>query len=211
MLGDELFELLPANLREKYLSQPVVQSDLARLLVLRDRLQGGRYSRVVWCDADVLIFTDFDLGNERETFARECWVQLDKGRLRSYRKVHNAWMLFTARSSVLPFYIDRAIQLLAAAKAPVVPQLIGPKLLTAWHNISPFSVDERIGMLSPIVLRALLHNEADPLDLLHRGHTGSLCALNLSASCEGREVDGVRLDENDYLQAIDALRAGHLA
>ena len=210
--GDELFERVPADLRARFAAQPVVLSDLARLLWLRAALAEG-FERAVWCDADVFVFADFALPARGDRVGRECWVQRAGHRLRSYRKVHNAWLQFEAGSVFLPWYIDRALALLARAPASVVPQFLGPKLLTAWHNIAPFEVEERVGMLSPLAMAELLAGGPGPapaLAALRAGHGAALCAVNLCASLEGRPVDGVCHDGVAYGRAIDALLAGAL-
>ena len=206
--GDELFERLEPRLRTRFADQPVVLSDLARLLWLAEVLEEGA-GRALWIDADILIFRDLAAPLEGDYFGRECWVQSVGGRLRSYRKLHNAWLQFSAGSVILPYYIDRAQKLLAMAETPVVPQFIGPKLLTAWHNIAPFNVEERVGMLSPLAMAELLAGPAGPspaLGELCRGHAAPLAALNLCASYEGRREDGVCHSGDDFHAVIDILQ-----
>jgi hypothetical protein len=207
--GDELFARLPAALRERFADQPVVLSDLARLKWLQEMLADG-YTRAIWCDADLLVFDDFVPQPHGDVFGRECWVQPDGNRLRRYRKIHNAWLQFQAGSSTLDFYIDRANRLLERVTPPVVPQFIGPKLLTAWHNIVPFDTEERVGMLSPIAMQGLLDGGSPALEMLIAGHEEPLCALNLSASCEDRSVDGLIHTAEDYAKLVAGLSSGAL-
>ncbi|EED32093.1 hypothetical protein NOR53_3241 [gamma proteobacterium NOR5-3] len=207
--GDALFERLPSTLRQRYAAQTVVLADLARLYWLREVLESG-YHRAIWCDADLLVFEDFIPVDSGDLFGRECWIQQDGSRLRRYRKIHNAWMQFAAGSPTLAFYIDRAEALLERAEPPVVPQFIGPKLLTAWHNIVAFSVEERVGMLSPLAMAELLGSGDRALQMLRDGHGAPLCALNLSASYENRESDRVTHDERDYQQLVQELGSGAL-
>ncbi|MFT7289464.1 MAG: hypothetical protein ACI87W_003598 [Halieaceae bacterium] len=207
--GDELFERLPPRLREKLQGQPVVAADLARLLWMRDCLQSG-YERAIWCDADLLIFQHFDQVPIDHAFGREFWVQRRGEGLRSYRRIHNAWLVFEAGSAILPFYIDRAMAMLQQVRMPVVPQFIGPKLLSALHNIVNFNVEERVGMLSPLAMRDVLHGGGAALDQLQHGHGEALCALNLCASYVNRDSDGVCHDDSAYLQATERLLASGL-
>lgn len=204
--GDELFRRLPPMLREKLRDQPVVATDLARLLWIRECLQNG-YDRAIWCDADLLVFRDFTPSPGDHAFGREVWVQARDAGLHSYRRIHNAWLLFEAGSAVLPFYIDRATALLERVRMPVVPQFIGPKLLSALHNIVGFTVEERVGMISPLVMRDLLAGHGAAMDILRDGHSDSLCAANLCASYVDRDSDGVRHSDDDYLVAIKHLIA----
>ena len=95
-----------------------------------------------------------------------------------------------------------------------MPQFIGPKLLTAWHNIAAFAVEERVGMLSPLAMMDLLDGQpgkAGAVQALLSGHAETLCGLNLSASLEGREYDGVNAGADAYERLIEGLMAGDLA
>ena len=217
--GDAFLKRLPAALCERFSEQTVVLTDFARLLWLQEVLREG-FQRAIWVDADLLLFRDFEPPDDGDWLGREVWVQRDGSRLRRYRKVHNAWLQFGRASAFLPFYIERATVLLERVKAPVVPQFIGPKLLTAWHNIAPFGVEERIGMGSPLVLRDLLafargeecgNPGFQALGLLAAGHAATLCGLNLCASYEDRVEDGVRHSARDYDDIVDALLKGCLA
>jgi len=215
--GDECFARIPAYLRRRFGDQPVVLMDLARLLWLREVLEEG-YVRALWIDADVLLFRPFAPAGAGDWLGREHWIQKRAGRLRTYPKVHNAFLQIDAGSSFLPFYIDRAAHLLERVDPPVVPQFIGPKLLTAWHNLVPFNVEERIGMCSPLVMRDLLAVARDgdgaapapALERLLRGHAQSLCGLNLCASYEGRDDGGLRHESGDYGALVEALESGRL-
>jgi len=207
--GDVLFERISLATRERFAAQVVVLSDLARLYWLREVLESG-YDRAIWCDADVLIFESFVPADSGDRFGRECWIQQDGSKLRRYRKIHNAWMQFSAGSPTLAFYIDRAQLLLERADSPVVPQFIGPKLLTAWHNIAPFPVEERVGMLSPLVMAELLGGGDKALQSLRAGHGDALCALNLSASYENRESDGIKHEARDYQRLVEEMSSGLL-
>ncbi|MDP5054653.1 MAG: hypothetical protein NWP69_12750 [Congregibacter sp.] len=204
--GDELFRPLPPALREKLRVQPVVATDLARLLLMREALR-SKYERAIWCDADLLIFRDFEPNAVDHSFGREVWVQGRDDGVHSYRRIHNAWLQFTAESPILPFYIDRASKLLERVQMPVVPQFIGPKLLSALHNIVNFNVEERVGMLSPLSMRDLLLGSGPALTELTAMHTEPLCAVNLCASYLNKNSDGVCHSDTDYSAAVRALIA----
>jgi hypothetical protein len=107
-------------------------------------------------------------------------------RYKAYVKVHNAWLHARRGSVDLPFYRETALRLLARNTAGVPAQFVGPKLLTALHNIAGFEVNERAGMLSPEVARAYLSSGQShrALDLFLSRHNQNPAALNLSASCE---------------------------
>ena len=104
---DEMFERVPNWYREKTKDRLVVATDLGRLILAKELLAEG-YDKVIWCDADMLIFApdQFEVPIEDEyAFGREIWIQHDaKGRLKAYRKIHNAFFVFTQNNSFLDFY-----------------------------------------------------------------------------------------------------------
>jgi len=205
-IDDALFEHVPKTLRVKFEKQSVVLTDLARLRLLLSALQGG-YQRAVWLDADMLVFDPSNLKLPQTTHAvgREVWVQLAKGKLRAYKKVHNALLMATGNDSFLPFYADTAEKMLAQVECPVVPQFIGPKWLSAQHNIAGLNIVESAGMLSPLALRDVCARGGEALRLTCAKHKESLTAVNLSASYVGKTSDGICNNEAEYEQAVELL------
>ena len=190
-LGDELFSALPTELVEKTRKQRVIASDLARLRVLQAALKEG-FERVIWLDADVLIFNPagFVLPDESAAVGREVWVQNDRnGRLKVYKKVHNAFLMFRSDTTLLDFYNDTATRLLLQNEGSVSPQFIGPKFLTALHNVANLPVLESAGMLCPMVIRDLLEGAGPALRLFADHSREPVSAVNLCASsCDNRQV-----------------------
>ena len=183
-LGDELFASIDDELHAKTREQPVIATDLARLKCLQSGLDEG-FSRVVWCDADFLVFRprDFELPDTDYALGREVWVQPDKGgKFRAYVKVHNAFLTFCRGNSFLDFYTDTAERLLRLNQGSMPPQFIGPKLLTALHNIALCPVMENAAMLSPAVERDLLAGSGAALELFREQSKVPPTAANLSSS-----------------------------
>lgn len=204
-LGDELFDAVPGSLLEKTRGQTVVATDLARLLVLQEALH-GEYANVIWLDADFLIFdaAAFQLPDGPLAVGREVWVQHDRdGRLKVYTKVHNAFLLFRRGNSFLDFYADTAQRLLSLNQGTMPAQYIGPKLLTALHNIACLPVLETAGMLSPLVCKDIIRGSGAALELFVRHSPQPVAAANLcGSSCEQNEVTD---DEMERL--VDTLMA----
>lgn len=197
-LSDELFDCLDAELRDKTKGLPVVASDLARLIQMRRALAEG-YHTVVWLDADVLVFNPagFTLPDSSCAIGREVWIQEDpSGKLKAYVKVHNAFLMFRQGDSFLDFYIDTASRLLSRNTGHIPPQFIGPKLLTALHNVAMLPVLESAGMLSPLLVRDILDRRGDALDLFLARSTAPLAAANLCASsCDSGEVPAAVIEQ----------------
>ncbi|MDH5353124.1 MAG: hypothetical protein OEY09_01665 [Gammaproteobacteria bacterium] len=189
---DILFAAVPEALLEKTVNQKVIATDLGRLRLLQDGLESG-YQTVVWCDGDFLIFNPdkFVLPDSDYALGREVWVQSDEsGKLKSFSKVHNAFLMFRQGNHFLDFYADTAERLLWLNQGSMPPQFIGPKLLTALHNIAICPVMETAGMLSPLVMRDLLNGGGKALDLFHRKSPELIYGANLSGSLVGREGFG---------------------
>ena len=188
-MGDELFDSLTPALIQKTAAQKVIATDLARLHLLQDSLRQG-YETVIWCDADLLIFDpdNFELPDYSYALGREVWVQADRNdRLKVFKKVHNAFLMFRHGNSFLDFYAETAARLLNLNTGKMPPQFIGPKLLTALHNIAICPVMETAGMLSPLVMRDLIQGQGVALELFRRESPVLICAANLSSSLTGQE------------------------
>ena len=202
-MGDELFQQLPSDLWSKLRHRPVIASDLARLISLQQALQEG-YDCVLWLDADMLVFRpdEFRLCPDSYCMGREVWIQADpRGAVRAFVKVHNAVLMFRRGNPFLDFYRDTAERLLRLNDGGMPAQFVGPKLLTAIHNIAQCPVMETAGMLSPMVMRDLLDGGGDALELFRHKSPVLPTAANLSSSLS--ETAG--LDEAAMNQLIDRL------
>lgn len=201
--GDEIFDLVDPVLIEKVGPQIVIASDLARLRFLQKGLAEG-YHCVVWCDADFLVFhpQTFLLPDSDFALGREVWVQSDEaGKLRAYTKVHNAFLMFRRGNHFLDFYCDTAERLLRLNQGSMPPQFIGPKLLSALHNIAQCPVMESAGMLSPLVMKDLLVGQGKALQMFQKKSPLVPAGANLSSSLSRREG----LGEAEMKTVIDRL------
>jgi len=189
-IDDALFDELTASEREHCRAQPVVASDLARLRWCQRLLREGA-ERVVWCDADTLIF-DADALELRAApcaFGRELWLQAGEqasGKPKLYKKIHNAFMQFSAQDPVLEFYGYAAARLInnhaAHSKGPMVAQLAGPKFLTHLHNVLSFDVVETAQVMSPMLAEALLGKDSGVLARYTQATLEPPAAVNLCCS-----------------------------
>jgi len=203
---DRLFSTVPDGLIKKVAAQKVIATDLGRLRLLQLGLAEG-YQTVVWCDADFLIFNadNFILPETDYALGREVWVQQnDRDKFRAYSKVHNAFLMFRQGNCFLDFYSDTAQRLLELNQGSMPPQFIGPKLLTALHNIALCPVMENAGMLSPLVMRDLMNGEGQALELFRKKSPTPIDGANLSGSLT--EVE--RFSELDMKRVIEVLLAG---
>ena len=206
-LGDELFDALPQDLLIKTRTQPVVTSDLARLKALKSALR-DEYHTVIWCDADFLVFSPekFDLPPDDFGLGREIWIQRDdrSGRPRAYIKIHNAFLFFRKGNAFLDFYMDSAERLIRKHNGPFAPQFLGPKFLTAIHNIVSCHVVEAAGMLSPLVIKDLLNGSGPFLDLFLKHMRHPIAAANL---CGSLTTNG-EMSDQEVSDVVDLLLSG---
>ena len=216
-VGDELFDLLSERERLICASQPVVASDLARLRLCQTVLAEGA-SSVVWCDADSLVFDPaaVELAANGCAFGRELWLQeppaQTTARPRLYKKIHNAFMQFSAADPVLDFYEFAATRMLAkhggnAQAQPdnrdkaMVAQFLGPKFLSHLHNVVDFQVLEHAQVISPLLAHALLDRDPKLLDRYCSAWQTPAAVVNLCAS----EVVRGSLDDAQMQRLIELL------
>ncbi len=206
--GDEIFDRVPDWYRRKAGKYLQISTDLGRLYLARELLDAG-YERVIWLDADMLVFDPerfFVHIKSGCAFGREIWVQKSAdGKLKTYKNVHNAFACFCHDSSFLDFYIDSCLSILGRSSAGVPPQIVGTKLLTALHNIIGFQLLDGVGMASPLIIRELAEGGDDAIDLLGEMSSGPVQALNLCASLIGKPVDGVTIDAEMVKTASEVL------
>ena len=200
-IGDETYQLVDTLIRDRYKDRPVILSDLARLLEMERGLKEG-FNAVIWLDADTLILkTDvFDPHEGEFVVGREHWIQQSSnGALKAYSKVHNGYLYAGEGSVSLPFYLSVASRFLKSQRGQVPDQFIGPKLLTALHNVVQFEVQETATAFSPAVIKDVI-NGGGPAQELLRSHLKALpAAVNLCAS----SVRKGELSDDDMLKFIE--------
>ncbi|HHO53525.1 MAG TPA: hypothetical protein ENK18_22310 [Deltaproteobacteria bacterium] len=206
-LDDALFDPVPAELRHKCADRPMIAADLGRLYALSAALSEG-FEAAVWCDADLFVFDPgaLTLPDVSHAVGRELWVHPHRGRPRVHRQVHNAMLLARRGNPLLAFYLDAAQRIVAEHTGPMVPQLVGPKLLTALHNVVHLPVIEAAQVASPWVLADLRAGGGPYLDCFRRACTVPPAAVNLCASLVER---GDLTDQqlHDSLRVIEHLGA----
>jgi hypothetical protein len=209
-MDDQFFDLVPTDYRKKTNGRLPVLSDLARLIMARNLILEG-YEKTIWVDADVLIFDteQFDITIEADfCFCREIWIQPGaNGGIRVFRNVHNAVCFFLRGNSFLEFYIDACLQVVAGVDEDkaMVNQLVGPKLLTALHNMIGYPLIKNVGMLSPLVLRDIDKIGGPALNLLVNEMSAPIHAANLCSSLAGGVIDGVDLNHTMMERVVGCL------
>jgi hypothetical protein len=205
--GDEFLDLCPVWYRKKVADQIHLVADLSRLILAKKLLTQG-YDKVIWVDADVVIFDDenFDLPLEHEyAFCKELWVDLNpSGRLRFRRAVNNAVCLFTKKSAFLDGYIDVCKKIVADGN-PLTHATIGTEFLTTINKKERLDFFDNVGLFSPYVLLAIYKNGSFFLRNYLKFFGNKMGAANVCTTFVNRDFLGSKLANEFYEQIIIAL------
>lgn len=198
-VGDDLFDLVPPDVARALGGQLLPMTDVARLVLLRDRLAAGSES-VLWLDADVLVFApdvvSLDVAGELAV-CREPWVTgAAEGALRVVPFVCNAALLARRPGRALHALYDATLQRVRDGDR-VTTRSLGPDLLTVMDRASPLAVIPGISLFSPHVVRDLAVGGGPAVDVLWEALDTPVGAANLCAS------SGV--DDDTMDTAVDAL------
>ena len=184
-IGDELFEWVVPEFRDKLYGRTPILADLARLRWIESEL-AVRGGLVVWIDADsVVIDPTWRIPDSTHTFfGEECWVQpTAEGAWRAYQSPHNAFMGFTAASPVLGFLAYLSYSIIERADvAHIAPQMVGPKLLKALNNLAQFTLVPEASAVSSDLLAEWVGDAGPATACYEQATRGSLALVNLCSS-----------------------------
>lgn len=185
LIGDNIFNFNPSWFDRKVHDRLPIRSDLARLLYTKAALK--HYERVVWMDIDCFIFApeQFVLQNTPYLFGHERWIQPHpKKGWKIYKNVCNAFFQFQRNNTFLDFYIESAQKMIQRVdKNHIAPQMIGPKLLTALHNIVQLPTTTMVGSASPWLIQECASGEGPLLKQVENSiHQAPCVAFNLCSS-----------------------------
>lgn len=197
---DSFLDLAPPWFRERCAGHTCSIADLARLVMARKLLEAG-YERVVWMDADMLVFAPEALHVDAPggyAFCFELWPWLDaEGRLQCEHKVNNSALVFTRGHHQLGFLIEACLGI--ASSKPQLDRLeFGPNLLTGLAQLMPLRVLNNIGMFSPLLMRDIGSGEERWTAAYAAQLPVPLAAANLCNSLVGQTVQDHAAAEADY-------------
>jgi len=183
---DRMLRRLDPELLARTAERPTVAADLGRLAALQSALAEG-FETVIWLDADTLVFDPerLELPDDAYALGREVWVEPAAAAVKTRVKVHNAFLMFRAGNPFLDFYRHAGELIVRRHEGPMVPQLVGPKLLAALHNLIRCPVLEEAAVLSPAVAADLLAGGGARLDAFRAHSPAPPAAVNLCASLSG--------------------------
>jgi hypothetical protein len=212
-VGDELLALPPDWFRKKSGRYLNIVTDLGRLLCAREYLAKGA-ERVLWIDADVLIFQPDPLNIDLTLsygYAKEAWCRRDdNGGISSSLKINNAACLFRGDEAGLAHlngYIDDCLKLLQETDRVRDHTLIGTRYLSARNSKSPLPVLLGFGLLSPLVVRAILTSDSEVLAYFGEQHGDPIYAANLCNFFRGTGANKSGIADDTYTAVVNALLA----
>lgn len=209
-LDDSFLDLVPRWYRERCGAQLLPTTDLARLVLMRDRLRQG-YQRVIWFDADVCVFAPERLRiDARDGFALcyEMWIEPDGqgGHIVRGPAINNAVMVMDVDNPMLDFYIYACHSVVRMRAAGSVGRLdTATELLSRFGSILALPLIDTVGLFSPPITKQVAQG-GGPLCALYATTFGrAIGAANLCGSLRGSPIGGVIADDADYLRAVDVL------
>ena len=187
-------------------------TDLARLLLARACLQQG-FDRVIWVDADVVIFSPDLLQLDRNLsygFSREVWVYKDDlGKVSVSVRVNNSVCMFCndhIGRRILDQYISACISTVEGLPQVQDHTEVGTKLLTSLDREAPLPILNGFGLVSPLIIQALLTRDDDLLTqfMYHQG--APLYAVNLCNFFRAHQLDQLGIiPDGVFLAVLDEL------
>jgi len=211
-VDDRLFDYAPAWVRERCGAQKLPVTDVARLHLLRERLAQG-WQRVVWIDADVVVFAPqrFMLDDTAPyALCPEFWVRsTPSGRLEVIEKVNNAVTVITRDQPMLDFWIFAVEEILRVHSTEQIgPLITGTIFYTDLAKIMPLRVVQDASLISPSTVNDIANGGGRYLELWKRSVPGRVSAINLCASLQDQRYHNVCLSADDMQRAVDVLRDG---
>ena len=192
LLGDELFDPIPDAVRRGCAGVLLPLTDLGRLFWMRDLLNEG-WSRVIWLDADILIFDPAFQIND-EGVGREIWITrgLKEG-FRAVESVNNCGLSFQRGSADLGRCLDASVAAAKAFRTPPHPRRLGPDLFRTLHRDSALPIIDGLAMLSPLMLTAIAQDDPAPMRAHQAVLRGPVHAANLCGSMIADEDMALRV------------------
>jgi hypothetical protein len=208
-VDDRLFDYAPGWVREHCGKQLLPITDVARMRLLRERLEQG-WERVVWVDADVLVFAPerFVLdGTAPYSLCEELWLRLSESlEIHTEEKVNNAVMTMTRGHPMLDFWIF-AVEEILRVHAPheIGPLTASTQFFTELAHIMPLRVLRNVGLLSPPVVRDIGRGGGTITREWARQFGHPIGAANLCASLQDKPSAGAIVGAAEMQDAVDVL------
>jgi hypothetical protein len=212
-VDDRLFDYAPAWVRQRCGAQILPVTDVARLYLLRERLIQG-WERVVWIDADVLVFAPelFALDDSaRYSVCHEIWLSVAADNsIKTVEAVNNAVTVICRGHPMLEFWIFAAEEILRTrAPGEIGPLIVGTRFLTDLATTMPLRILRNVGLFSPPVVRDVARGGGEIARKWATRFGTEIGAVNLCASLQDRVSGGDCVGATEMQQAASILLNTH--
>jgi hypothetical protein len=203
---DSFFAFAPDWYREKVNNQIHLVTDLARLVATK-QLHASGFDRVIWIDADVIIFdpANFVIPQDQAYgFGLEAWLNKKDEKFTVTISVHNAIMHFHAQNSFLDNYIDAVENIVRTApETSLKHTAVGTDFLTAIHRRSPVPILASCALFSPMSVRAIANNKVKAIQATAARLSSPIVCANLCSTFRvGNEISKKEIEDGTYEDAI---------
>jgi hypothetical protein len=202
---DALLADVPESYRRRVSNLVLPMAVFGRLLLLRQVLRSG-CDRVIWCDADVVIFDPADLhmrGTGDYALTYEVWTETDPaGRVRHAPNITGCFMMFERENPFLDFALHALAQ--RAERTPITePRASFTYMLTELGEVVPLRTVREVGMVSPLLMGEIAR--ATPRHLAGYMETVGvpLCGVNLCTAFHNLVYEGVHMTDAIYERVIE--------
>ncbi|PKO34524.1 MAG: hypothetical protein CVU34_07155 [Betaproteobacteria bacterium HGW-Betaproteobacteria-7] len=208
-IGDEFFDYAPPWVHDKCGAQRLPITDFARLHYLKDYLSRG-YERVVWVDADVLVFRPelFDINvPSGYAFSREILMLKNQdGKLHiGLPGINNAVMLFEQGNPMLDFYLLAAESILRqVAPGRLKHTAIGTEFLSKLARTMPLARLNCVGLFTPLLMADIAEGGRTLWPIYQKAFKYPMSAANLCGSMTSFSTEQQNTEEK-YVRAIGQL------
>ena len=144
--GDELYDDVPPWFMDKCRDSRLPATDLGRVMWAH-RFSGEGWPRVVWIDADLLIFAPDQFSIEtykRLAFCREIVVFREGEQIVGDRRVNNSISVYGQGNTFLPYYGEACLRRAATVKDQLHSCEVGTILLTGLNQLSPLPLIQEV-------------------------------------------------------------------
>lgn len=213
-IGDQLFEYAPQWLKQRCGHTLLPITDVARLYLLKERLAQPDIDRVVWIDADIIVFAPeyFRLHPTSDyALSREFWISISQsGTIQINKKINNSVMFFTRRQPVLDFLIFSAEEVIRHAPRGQITSLsAGTALLSRLSSVFPVNTVSGATTFSPQVVIDIIRGGGPALAALQGQLKQPIAAANLCSSLVDKKICGVVLRDKLMEKVIRLLLSSH--
>ena len=205
---DAFFDRVPEKVKEACGAHLLPKTDYARLVVAQELFDEG-FGRVIWMDADLLVFSPEKLTIPDFPYAitREFWVEAGPmGQANVASRFANAAMLLTSENAFFSVY-RQLLDLMVASGRRIGHLSFGTDLLSLLSQSIPFHTWPGIGLFSPALLKDVAAGGGNCIDAHRRVAGNQLAAGNICLSLINAKDRGSNLTSEIVEKAIEALCA----